>query len=123
MMENLFADSTKPFYKFGDVIYLDCIPVDYWTGYIQERFAKENKRISSELCARICDAVAFNSSYVQQLSWYLFQETETEAAEDNFTEALNELILQNAPVFEQMTSSFTAYQMNFLYAVAYCVTI
>ncbi|MCF0173521.1 MAG: ATP-binding protein [Bacteroidales bacterium] len=122
MMENLFADSTKPFYKFGDVIYLDCIPVDYWTGYIQERFAKENKRISSELCARICDAVAFNSSYVQQLSWYLFQETETEAAEDNFTEALNELILQNAPVFEQMTSSFTAYQMNFLYAVADGVT-
>ena len=118
LMENLFDDSTKPFYKFGDVIYLDYIPVNYWTEYIQERFAKEGKQISDDLCGRICNAVAFNSSYVQQLSWYLFQETEKEATEDNFAEALDELILQNAPVFEQITSSLTAYQMNFLYAVA-----
>lgn len=118
MMEKLFDDTSKPFYKFGDVIYLDAIPVDYWIEYISSRFQKEGKSVSDDLCRKVCETVAFNSSYIQQLSWYLFQETEYEADDEGFNEAMRELVIQNAPVFEQQAAPLTAYQMNFLRAIA-----
>lgn len=118
MMENLFDNSSKPFYKFGDIIYLDAIPVEYWIEYIRSRFSKEGKSVSDVLCRRICETVGFNSSYIQQLSWYLFQEAESDADDEDFTEALRELVIQNAPVFEQQVAPITAYQLNFLRAVA-----
>lgn len=118
MMEKLFDDSSKPFYKFGDVIYLDAIPVDYWIEYIRSRFQKVGKSVSDDLCRRICETVGFNSSYIQQFSWYLFQETDCEADDEGFNEALRELVIQNAPVFEQQVEPLSAYQMNFLRAVA-----
>lgn len=118
LMESLFDTTDKPFYKFGDIMYLDCIPVSYWIDFIQGKFRKEGKSISRELCTRICETVGFNSSYIQQLSWYLFQETEKEADSAGFEAALEELIAQNAPLFESKTESLTAYQMNFLRAVS-----
>lgn len=33
MMETIFDDTTKPFYKFGDIIYLGRIPMEYWVKY------------------------------------------------------------------------------------------
>lgn len=118
MMEKLFDDTSKPFYKFGDVIYLDAIPVDYWIEYIRSRFQKEGKSVSDDLCRKVCETVSFNSSYIQQLSWYLFQETSFEADDEGFGEALRELVIQNTPVFQQQVEPLTAYQMNFLRAIA-----
>lgn len=118
MMEKLFDSSAKPFFKFGDVIYLDAIPVEYWIDYIRGKFLKEGKSISEEICCRICETVGFNSSYIQQLSWYLFLETGTVADDKGFAEALRELVFQNAPVFEQLAEPLTTYQLNFLRAVA-----
>ena len=118
MMEGLFDDAEKPFYKFGDIMYLDCIPASYWIKYIQDKFSKEGKSISDELCTRICEAVKFNSSYIQQMAWYLFQETDIEADDEGFNSALEELIAQNIPLFESRTEYLTANQMNYLRAVA-----
>ena len=118
MMETLFDDPEKPFYKFGDIMYLDCIPVTYWIKYIQDKFQKEGKSISKELCKKICETVEFNSSYIQQLAWYLFQETDIEANREGFESARDELIAQNIPLFESRTEYLTANQMNYLKAVS-----
>ena len=118
MMETLFDDPEKPFYKFGDIMYLDCIPVTYWIKYIQDKFQKEGKSISKELCKKICETVEFNSSYIQQLAWYLFQETDFEANKEGFESALEELIAQNIPLFESRTEYLTANQINYLKAVS-----
>ena len=122
MMEALFDSTDKPFYKFGDIIYLDSIPVSYWIEFIQKRFASEGKEIPAEICQKICECVEFNSSYIQQLSWYLFQETGKVADMDGLNAALDELIVQNAPVFETRIEPLTAYQLNLLRAVADGVT-
>ncbi|MCQ2168666.1 MAG: ATP-binding protein [Bacteroidales bacterium] len=118
MMEALFDTQTKPFYKFGDIMYLDCIPIPYWTEYIQRKFGSDGKSVSEDICKEICELVQLNSSYIQQLSWYLFQETEREADEDGLMRALEELISQNTPLFESRIEPLTAYQFNFLKAIA-----
>ena len=59
-----------------------------------------------------------NSSYVQQLAWYVFLRTDKKTDEAALQEALGELIVQCSDVFEAKTDSLTSYQMNFLRAVA-----
>jgi len=122
MMESLFDNSDKPFYKFGDIMYLDYIPVSYWIDFIRNKFEEGGKIISEDICRKICETVEFNSSYIQQLSWYLYQETEKTADEDGLRIAVDELIYQNTPLFESRTESLTSYQMNLLRAVANGIT-
>lgn len=122
MMETLFDSTDKPFYKFGDIMYLDCIPVSYWIEFIQRRFSSQGKAVSEEICRKICESVEFNSSYIQQLSWYLFQETDYEADMEGLDAAIDELIMQNVPVFESKIEPLTSYQFNLLRAVADGVT-
>ena len=118
MMETFFDDSSNPFYKFGDIIYLQRIPVEYWVKYITGKFRREGKSVSSKQATWIVDRVEGNSSYVQQLSWYVFQRTEKKVDEGILAEALTELVEQCADVFEAKTESLTAYQMNLLRCIA-----
>lgn len=118
MMETFFDDSSKPFYKFGDIIYLQRIPVEYWVKYITDKFNHEGKSITAKQTIWIVDQVEGNSSYVQQLSWYVFQRTTKEVDNNILAEALTELVEQCVDVFEARTESLTAYQMNFLRCIA-----
>lgn len=118
MMETFFDDSSKPFYKFGDIIYLQRIPVEYWVKYITDKFNHEGKSITAKQATWIVDQVEGNSSYVQQLSWYVFQRTTKEVDNNILAEALTELVEQCVDVFEARTESLTAYQMNFLRCIA-----
>lgn len=118
MMESLFDDSSKPFYKFGDIIYLQRIPVEYWVKYITGKFSEADKTITNEQSEWIVGKVDGNSSYVQQLSWYVFQRTDSAVTDEILSDALNELIDQCREVFDSKTENLTAFQMNFLRAVA-----
>ena len=118
MMEALFDDESKPFYKFGDIIYLQRIPTEYWVKYITGKFQMADKTITKKQAAWIVSQVDGNSSYVQQLSWYVFQRTETKVTESILSEALQELIAQCSDLFESKTENLTSYQMNFLKAIS-----
>ncbi|MBO6025752.1 MAG: ATP-binding protein [Bacteroidales bacterium] len=118
MMETLFDDPSKPFYKFGDIIYLQRIPTDYWINYITKRFRSAKKTITKKQAVWIVEQVDGNSSYVQQLSWYVFQRTQTKVTANILSDALQELVDQCRDLFETKTENLTAYQMNFLKAVA-----
>ena len=118
MMEALFDDDTKPFYKFGDIMYLQRIPANYWIKYITDKFKQEEKQITRNQALWIVERVDGNSSYVQQLSWYVFQRTTRKVSDGILNEALRELIEQCNDIFETKTDDLTAYQMNFLRAIA-----
>lgn len=118
LMEALFDDTSKPFYNFGDIIYLQRIPVEYWVKYITGKFKQEEKTISRKQAEWIVRQVDGNSSYVQQLSWYVFQRTEKQVDEAALHGAFTKLVDQCSDLFEAKTDSLTAYQMNYLHAVA-----
>lgn len=117
LMNELFEKRSLPFYKFGDAIYLSRIPTEDWVAYIQDRFESTGKSIPKELAERICSAVDNHSSYVQQLAWLLWIYTQGTANEANFTNAHQDLIDQNSPLFEKQTENLSAYQMNFMRAL------
>lgn len=114
LMENIFQSRRMPFYQFGEMLHLKCIPTEYWVPFICSRFEKYGKKISEEYAARICHTVKNYSSYVQQLAWNVMAETEIEVNEESFTEGFNALLEQNCSLFIQQTEGLTTYQLNFI---------
>lgn len=114
LMTNLFQNKRMPFYQFGEMIFLDKIPTEDWIKYITTQFESREKHISPELVLKICEAVDNYSSYVQQLSWNVFAETEKEVTEKTLSVAIDELFAQSSALFMQQIEGLTTYQMNFI---------
>lgn len=118
MMENLFDTPDKAFFKFGDVIYLKTIPLNYWLEFISRKFSAAGKIITEKQIERICGVVQYHSSYVQQLCWYVYLSSSDVVTDEDIDVGVEELICQNAALFESWTDNLAAYQMRLLMAVA-----
>jgi len=118
LMHTLFSKQSMPFYKFGDIFFLQKIPVEYWIPFIQQRFEETGKSITADLAIKICETVENHSSYVQQLSWLVWTRTETEATEVDFNDAFTDLLNQNSMLYHNYLAELTALQLNFLRAIA-----
>lgn len=103
-----------PFYMFGEMLHLDCIPTEYWVPFICSRFEKYGKYISPEYATMICETVKNYSSYVQQLAWNVMAETENEVDEESMQNGINALLQQCNSLFVQQTENLTTYQLNFI---------
>ena len=94
------------------------IEKQYWMPYIMEGFAKTGKHISEELAARICETVECHSWYVQQLSLFVWMNTETEVTEEIFNRQLQVVIDTNADMFAANIESLAASQVAMLRAIS-----
>ena len=117
LMTSLFQNRKMPFYQFGETMFLDKIPTSDWIAYICSRFVKQGKQISEELAQKICETVENNSSYVQQLAWNVFAETNKEATIEDFENGVQALMAQCSGLFEQQIMGLTSYQLNFIRAI------
>ncbi len=118
ILMNMFGKASYPFYKFGDIIFLEKIPVGRWTEYIQRQFSLTGKSVSAEICEAICSYVESNSSYVQQLAWLLWARTDSVATETGLELAKLDLLRQNHILFLNYISNLSNYQMRVVQAIA-----
>lgn len=118
MMEKMFQSQSHPFYRFGDLFYLDKISETDWVEYICDRFRVTGKEISHELASEICTVTDRYSSYVQQLAWLVWLRTDRHATKEDVEFGIDRMLDACEPLFIQQTESLSAYQMNFLRALA-----
>ena len=118
MMEKMFQSQSHPFYRFGDLFYLDKISETDWVEYICDRFKVTGKEISRELASEICTVTDRYSSYVQQLAWLVWLRTDKHATKEDVEFGIDRMLDACEPLFIQQTESLSAYQMNFLRALA-----
>ncbi len=117
LMEKMFQKSNNPFYRFGDIFYLQKISEADWVSFICERFASSGKQISSELASRIAQATQCYSAYVQQLAWFVWSATKDVAGEKEFAAGIKTLLDSCEPLFIEQTEKLTEKQINFLKAL------
>lgn len=118
VLTKMFSRQSMPFYKFGDMIFLNKIDTRHWVEYIVRQFELSGKIISEDFATEICEKVENHSSYVQQLSWLVWLNTDKIVDRDVFDEAVNDLINQNSALFFRYLDSLTQFQINFLNAIA-----
>ncbi|MBN2746835.1 MAG: ATP-binding protein [Bacteroidales bacterium] len=117
MMLDIFNNSSKPFYKFGDIIMLQKIERTEWVSFIVKKFAEFGLTISKINAGMIADLMKNHPWYVQQFSHYTFRRTETEATAEIIDEALNEIITTNSPLFVMEYENLSTTQLNLLEAI------
>lgn len=118
LLTNLFQSKKMPFYQFGDIMFLQPIPTEDWIPFIRQKFEEKKMSISDAIIEKICSTVQNQSSYVQQLAWNVMLNTTKTADEATLETAIEDLLNQNSLLFLQQIENLTAYQMNFLKAVA-----
>ena len=57
MMLDIFNNSSNPFYRFGQVLFLQKIKKEEWVPFIVNAFKRTNKEISKEQAEQLCDIV------------------------------------------------------------------
>ena len=119
MMTDIFNDSSKPFYRFGQVIWLKKIEERYWVEFIVNAFERTGKSITTEQAKRICKVTRCHSWYVQQLSFFIWNSTSAAVTDEIFNRALQRLIDTNAPMFQNDVEQLTASQKAMLQAVSH----
>ncbi|GHV10073.1 ATPase [Bacteroidia bacterium] len=117
LLMDIFNSYNMPFYKFGDILFLQKIGREDWIRFISERFQSTGKHISEELSGKIADTMQNHSYYTQQYSQQVWLRTENECDETIVQSALLGLIDQLSLLFTNIIDSLTAKQINFLLAI------
>ena len=119
MMLNIFNNSNSPFYRFGQVIFMQKIAKEHWIPFIQSSFEKTGKSISKELADRICDTVVCHSCYLQQLCYFIWSFTASEVTEEVLSLGLKQVLNINTPMFQNLKESLSFTQIEMLKAIAH----
>lgn len=118
MLAHLFEHKSMPFYKFGDVFYLDKIDIAHWSTYIIKQFKSTGKSISKHSAEHIAELMQGHPYYVQQLSHIVWINTTKKVDENILQAAVNNLIQQNSALFERDMEGLSNTQVGFLRALS-----
>ena len=118
MLSEIFENTSMPFYKFGDTIFLKKIERNHWVKYIVRQFKKTDKKISKELASNIAETMENHPYFVQLFAATIWKFTEKTCTLQTIDQALESLMEQYSLVFQRETDNFTNKQLNFLKALA-----
>lgn len=119
MMATLFENSSMPFYKFGDVIFLKKIKTEDWVPFIIKRFEATGKSISKELAEAIAVRMGNHSYFVQQLAHEVWLASGKKCKAQNIEEAVENLLNKLSMLYQRETDQLSNAQVNFLKAVCH----
>ena len=118
MMLDIFNNSANPFYRFGQVLFLDKIKKEEWIPFITGAFGRTGKEITNTQAERICDIVKCHSWYLQQLCYFIWSGTSVTVSDEVIDRRVQQLIDTNMPMFMNDVENLTATQIAMLRAVA-----
>ena len=114
---NVFTSPSMPFYKFGDIVFLEKINTTDWEKFITHRFKATGKVILPEQSIRIASLVENHPYYVQQLAQQCWLRCEEKMSDPTIDQAHEALTLQLGLLFQNLTESMTNTQLNYLQAM------
>jgi len=117
MLMDVFTSSSMPFYKFGDILFLEKIHLESWIPFLCSRFEDTQKHISESNATLIADLAECHPYYVQQLAQQSWLRTATECTEDRILEAHEGIVSQLSLLFQSKTEELSTPQINFLKAL------
>jgi len=117
MLLGIFSNYSMPFYKFGDLMFLEKIETSVWQDFITRRFKDTNKRISGKNARLIAELAENHPYYVQQLAQQSWLLCDRECSEDEIINAKQNIINQLSLLFINIVESLSTMQRNLLKAI------
>lgn len=117
MMASIFENPSMPFYKFGDVIFLNKIKTEHWVSFIVKRFKATGKSISELLAEKIALRMENHSYYVQQLAHEVWLLTGKKCKDEFLDQAIENLLDKLSLLYQRETDQLSNTQVYFLKAL------
>lgn len=117
MLLDVFSSPSMPFYKFGDILFLNKITEEHWVPFIISRFSATGKIITEANALLICKLAENHSFYVQQLSHLSWLGTKKNCSQQLIVDAYENLLLQLGFLYQTKTDGLSNTQIYFLKAV------
>ena len=117
MMMEVFTNSSKPFYKFGNLMFLNKIDTPYLVEFFNSRFADTGKSINEDAANLIVKLVDNHPYYAQQLAQQSWLRTKDICTVEIVHEAHAALVEQLSLLFVTITETLTTQQLNYLKAL------
>ena len=118
MMIEIFNSSSKPFYRFGQLMFLRKIDETEWIKFIMNSFQRTGKEISTEDAGLIVEKVKSHSWYVQQLSHFVWSATRKAVTVEIVDKAFSQIVNTNLPLYVAECEALSITQLNLLIAIA-----
>ncbi len=122
LLTQMFEKRSMPFYKFGDVVYLEKISKADWIPFITNAFAKTKKKIKPEQVSKIIETMQCHPYYIQQLCYLLWMRCGKIVKDEELALSLEDLVNQNANLFEREVESMSNSKIALVRAIADGVT-
>ena len=117
MMMEVFTNSSKPFYKFGNLMFLEKIDTPCLVEFFNTRFSETGKTITEDAANLIVKLVDNHPYYAQQLAQLSWLRTKDVCDVEIVREAHAALVEQLSLLFVTITETLTTQQLNYLNAL------
>ncbi len=117
MMMDVFTNSSMPFYKFGDIFFLNKIDTEHYVPFICGRFSDTGKSITEDACRKIVSLADNHPFYVQQLSQLSWLRTSEQCDTETVIKAHLSLVEQLSLLFSNLMETLTFQQTCYLHAL------
>lgn len=117
MMMEVFTDYSMPFYKFGDIFFLNKIDTEHFIPFITERFSSTGKSITEDASRNIVSLADNHPYYVQQLSQLSWLRTSGQCDVETVVKAHLSLVEQLSLLFSNLMETLTFQQTCYLHAL------
>lgn len=117
MMMEVFTTQAMPFYKFGDIVFLEKIKEQNWVDFIVHRFFETGKKIKPEDAALIAKLTECHPYYCQQLAQQVWLRSGKICKAGIVNEAHQSITDQLSLLFQSIADSLPQTQLNYLRAV------
>ena len=117
LLMDFFTKPSMPFYKFGEILFLQKIPEAYWVPFIIGRFDASGKSITEKQAAHIAQLMDNHPYFVQQLAQAVWLRTAKKCNDAVIDGTLNELLDQYTILYQKEVDQLTNPQLNFLRAL------
>lgn len=117
MMVSMFTEKKRPFYKCTQLMSLEPVPLDKYTGFIQNHFTDSEKIIDETTIRHIYSWSRGQTYCIQLICNYLYGNSR-KVSDADLTGTYEKLFEQEKPVFANYQKILTQLQWNVLVAVA-----
>lgn len=118
MLSQLFQKQSFPFYKFGQVMYLEKIPAVEFQQHLVNGFKEQGKSITADQADAVIQLMLNQPYYVQQFAFLLLNHTGTTVNLSSLDKTMQEFISQGYPFYQRMFESLSNMQVNLMNALA-----
>lgn len=120
IMQEMFLSSAHPFYSSADILELKPINKDVYAGFVESWMTTYDRSIDRDVIFDVYDLFHGNTYGMQKTFNELFAMTQQgdNITIDTVEYAVNNIIDQKEPLFEEMLSNIPEKQKPLLYAIA-----